>query len=86
MSTTPPAGRLIVFEFSVFDESGEKLGSNVGERPRVCEVGTDEILPAARRAHEIVELVSGDPGASRQGASHIAASRRAAASTTPSGS
>ena len=45
----PQLGRLITFEFSVFGEDGEKLGSNVGEKPRIFEVGTDEVLPAIER-------------------------------------
>lgn len=47
-------GRLIAFEFSVFDEAGELLGSNVREKPRIFEVGADEVLPALEK--HLVEM------------------------------
>jgi FKBP-type peptidyl-prolyl cis-trans isomerase 2 len=42
-------GSLIAFEFRVFGEAGEKLGSNVDSNPRIFEVGADEVLPALER-------------------------------------
>jgi FKBP-type peptidyl-prolyl cis-trans isomerase 2 len=47
-------GSLIAFEFRVFGEAGEELGSNVGGNPRIFEVGTDEVLPALER--ELAEM------------------------------
>ena len=55
---TPPSepaqGRLIAFEFTVFSEGGEELGSSVGGNPRIFEVGTGEVLPAVEKA--LVEM------------------------------
>ena len=42
-------GSLIAFEFRVFGEAGEELGSNVDSNPRIFEVGADEVLPALER-------------------------------------
>ena len=45
---------MVVFEFTVFGETGEQLGSNVGGRPNVFEPGAGEVLPALER--ELVEM------------------------------
>ncbi len=47
-------GSLIAFEFRVFGEAGEELGSSVGGKPRIFEVGADEVLPALER--ELAEM------------------------------
>jgi FKBP-type peptidyl-prolyl cis-trans isomerase 2 len=49
---------MIAFEFTVFGENGEKLGSNVGENPRVFEIGANEVLPTLER--ELVEMAEGE--------------------------
>ncbi len=49
---------MIAFEFTVFGEDGEQLGSNVGENPRVFEAGAKEVLPALER--ELVEMQEGE--------------------------
>jgi len=43
------AAESIVFEFSVYGEAGEHLGGNMGEKPRIFEVGAGEMLPAVER-------------------------------------
>ncbi len=48
------AVRQVVFEFTVFDESGEQLGTNVGGKPNIFEPGAGEVLPALERA--LVEM------------------------------
>ena len=50
--------RLIAFAFTVFDEQGGSLGGNVGERPRIFEVGANEVLPAIEKA--LVGLQEGE--------------------------
>jgi FKBP-type peptidyl-prolyl cis-trans isomerase SlyD len=40
---------VIAFEFRVFGEAGEELGSNVGAKPRIFEVGAGEMLPALEK-------------------------------------
>jgi FKBP-type peptidyl-prolyl cis-trans isomerase SlyD len=47
-------GSLIAFEFRVFDETGEELGSNVDGKPRIFEIGAGEVLPALER--ELAEM------------------------------
>lgn len=47
-------GEMIAFEFTVFDEAGERLGGNVGERPRIFETGAGEVLPALEA--QLVEM------------------------------
>jgi FKBP-type peptidyl-prolyl cis-trans isomerase SlyD len=47
-------GSLIAFEFRVFDEAGEELGSNVDGKPRIFEIGAGEVLPALER--ELAEM------------------------------
>jgi FKBP-type peptidyl-prolyl cis-trans isomerase 2 len=49
---------VIAFEFTVFGEEGEQLGSNVGENPRVFEAGANEVLPTLER--ELVEMEEGE--------------------------
>jgi FKBP-type peptidyl-prolyl cis-trans isomerase 2 len=49
---------LIAFEFSVFGESGEELGGNVGENPRIFQVGANEMLPALEK--ELAEMEVGE--------------------------
>ncbi len=49
---------MIVFEFTVFGEDGEQLGSNVGENPRIFQAGANEMLPALER--ELVEMEEGE--------------------------
>ena len=44
-----PHGDLIAFEFTVYGEGGEELGGNVGENPRIFQVGTGEMLPALEK-------------------------------------
>ncbi len=51
-------GNLIAFEFTVFGESGEELGGNVGENPRVFQVGAGEMLPAVERV--LADLAAGE--------------------------
>jgi FKBP-type peptidyl-prolyl cis-trans isomerase 2 len=51
-------GNLIAFEFTVFGEQGEQLGSNVGENPRIFQVGAGEMLPALER--ELAECNEGE--------------------------
>ncbi|MDP6979029.1 MAG: FKBP-type peptidyl-prolyl cis-trans isomerase [Myxococcota bacterium] len=51
-------GNLIAFEFTVFGEAGEELGGNVGENPRIFQVGAGEMLPAVERA--LVDLAAGE--------------------------
>jgi FKBP-type peptidyl-prolyl cis-trans isomerase 2 len=46
--------RLIAFEFQVFGEAGDLLGGNVGENPRIFEMGAGEMLPALER--QVVEM------------------------------
>ena len=58
-------GDLIAFEFTVFGESGEELGGNVGENPRIFEVGAGEMLPALERELAEVALRLGLEGARR---------------------
>ena len=53
-----PSTREIVFEFTVWDETGEKLGSNVSERPRIFELGAGEVLPALEA--ELAEMETGE--------------------------
>jgi FKBP-type peptidyl-prolyl cis-trans isomerase SlyD len=51
-------GDLIAFEFSVFDQAGERLGSNVGGRPRIFEAGAEEVLPALEK--QLMEMAEGE--------------------------
>lgn len=50
----PGEARRVVFEFTVFDETGEQLGTNVGGKPNVFEPGAGEVLPALER--QLVEM------------------------------
>jgi FKBP-type peptidyl-prolyl cis-trans isomerase 2 len=52
------SGDLVTFEFAVFDEAGERLGTNRGGNPNVFQVGTGEMLPALERI--LVEMDAGD--------------------------
>ncbi len=51
-------GNLIAFEFTVFDEAGAELGGNVGENPRIFQVGAGEMLPAVERV--LTEMAVGE--------------------------
>ena len=51
---TPTPRSEIVFEYTVFDEHGERLGSNVGDKPNVFAPGAEEMLPALER--ELVQM------------------------------
>jgi FKBP-type peptidyl-prolyl cis-trans isomerase 2 len=51
-------GNLIAFEFSVFGENGEELGGNVGQNPRIFQVGASEMLPALEK--ELAEMEKGE--------------------------
>lgn len=51
------SGDLVAFEFSVFGEGGERLGTNVGGNPNVFQVGAGEILPALER---VLSQMAGD--------------------------
>lgn len=42
-------GELVAFEYTVYGEAGERLGSNVGRNPNVFEAGSGEMLPALER-------------------------------------
>lgn len=57
-ATSRGGAREIVFEFTVWDETGEKLGSNVGEKPRIFELGAGEVLPALEA--ELAEMETGE--------------------------
>ncbi len=51
-------GNLIAFEFTVFGERGEQLGSNVGENPNIFQVGANEMLPALEQV--LVDMEEGE--------------------------
>jgi FKBP-type peptidyl-prolyl cis-trans isomerase 2 len=51
-------GGSIVFEFTVFGESGEELGGNVGGKPRIFQVGASEMLPALES--QLVHMEEGE--------------------------
>jgi FKBP-type peptidyl-prolyl cis-trans isomerase 2 len=59
-AASPGEAREIVFEFTVWDETGEQLGGNVGGKPRIFELGAGEVLPALE-----AELADMDTGETR---------------------
>ena len=46
--------RQVIFEFTVFDETGEQLGTNVDGRPNAFDPGGGDVLPALEQ--ELVEM------------------------------
>ena len=50
--------RSVVFEFTVFGEQGDQLGTNVGGNPNIFEPGSGEVLPALER--ELLEMEVGE--------------------------
>lgn len=42
-------GELVAFEYTVYGEAGEELGTNVGGKPNVFQIGAGEVLPALER-------------------------------------
>jgi FKBP-type peptidyl-prolyl cis-trans isomerase 2 len=51
-------GELIAFRFNVFGEHGEGLGGNLDGKPRIFQVGANEMLPALER--QMAQMDSGE--------------------------